>query len=175
MEGFAALFDSVPDPRAANARYPAPSATDRESLCACPYGRSPTRPSHQQEPGSSPTQYTVENATERLRVDVTAHADTATAAQLNRHIATLPAWLRRDRRFRSGGLGLRQDSPAPTCSPSQASVPRFGKAPYANGRVGSHGYRPHGQSRKAPHLAQGRPQRAAPCPHETSAGGARQT
>ena len=87
--------------------------TDQGNPCACLYGLSPARPSHQQEPGSSPTQHTVENATERLRVDVAVHTDTATAAQLNRHIATLPTGLRRDWRFRGGGLdcrrGLRHD------------------------------------------------------------------
>lgn len=35
----------------------------------------------------------------RLRVDVAVHAHTATAAQLNRHISTLPAGLRSGRGF----------------------------------------------------------------------------
>ena len=64
-----------------------------------PYGRSPATPLDQQGPGSSTTQHTVENAAERLRVDVAVHADTTTTAKLNRHIAALPAGLRRDRRF----------------------------------------------------------------------------
>jgi len=84
-----------------------------KSLCACPYGRSPTRPSHQQESGSSPTQHTIENAAKRLRVYVAIHTETPTAVQLNHHIATLPAGLRFGRRFRGGGLdcrrGLRHD------------------------------------------------------------------
>jgi len=79
-----------------------------KSLCARPYGRSPTRPSHQQESGSSPTQHTIENAAKRLRVNVAIHTETPTAVQLNHHIATLPAGLRFGRRFRGGGLDCRR-------------------------------------------------------------------
>src|SRR5690606_12523845 len=86
----------------------APSATGRESLCACPYGRLPTRPSRQQEQGSSPTQHTIENATERLRVDVAVHTNTTTTAQLDGYIAALPAGMWRNRRFRGSGLGCRR-------------------------------------------------------------------
>ncbi|WP_353682593.1 hypothetical protein [Mesorhizobium sp.] len=50
--------------------------------------------SHQQEPGSSPLQHDIENAAQRLGIDVAVHADTTAPTQINHHIAALPAGLR---------------------------------------------------------------------------------
>lgn len=66
----------------------------RATLRAETHGSSPARQSHQQKPGSSPTQHTIENTAKRLRVDAAVHTATTTAAQINHHIAAFPAGMR---------------------------------------------------------------------------------
>ena len=54
-----------------------------ESLSACRYSPSPTRPSHRSGPGSSPRQH-IKNPTERIGVDVTLDPETTPTAKLDR-------------------------------------------------------------------------------------------
>ena len=82
---------------------PAPSTTDRGSLCAYRCGPSPTRPSHHLEPGSSQPQHAIENPAKRFRVDVAIHANASAPTKFDCYITALPTRMGRGGRFRPSG------------------------------------------------------------------------
>ncbi|WP_197434458.1 hypothetical protein V6582_21795 [Agrobacterium vitis] len=79
------VSESAGKPALAHAGWP-----DHEQAVTLPDSANP-RPSHHSEPRSSQTLHTIENAAQRIRVNIAIHADASAPTKFDRYIAALPA------------------------------------------------------------------------------------
>jgi hypothetical protein len=118
----------------------------------------------------------MQNAVKCLRVDVAINADTTTAAQLNRHIATLPAGMRWAGASEAAGWAVGAASDTITGT-NVLAVSGLGSSVWQSSlrhRKSWLTWIPAARAiSESTALVQDRLQRAALCPRETSADGAR--